>query len=452
MRKQDKLTVLPGKARLYKQSGSSRYYVRIKLDNGKWERKATGTANLNDARERATGLYWETKALASHNLPQTTRTFSSVAKAIVAELEETKDTHDWKQVYKHYIGVIKGYQIPFFGRTRLDNIKSKYKEYTPYVAGCLGRQPSQSTIATHNSALKLIFDKAVESGYMTQLSVPRLDTRGGNSQRRPAFEQAEYGKLIKKLGHWRKRETHRKKDAEIRQLLYDYVLILSSTGIRHGREAMDLRWQNLSFKQSNMKTELVVFSVLQKKGRKAKHKWRNVIMRNKYDNAINVLNRLKNRQDAIKDYTVEQLVNARHDAKIFALSDGTQPKRMDGTFKKFLIEAGMLLGDEGKARSLYSWRHYYATAELTRANPINIALLAKQMGTSIAMIERHYSHLDVVKNGDALSGKLEWTEKNDTKDHDAIVDEVTQRRQRDDGTSYANQENTAEESSQGEDF
>lgn len=36
--------------------------------------------------------------------------------------------------------------------------------------------------------------------------------------------------------------------------------------------------------------------------------------------------------------------------------------------------------------------------------PISIALLAKQMGASIKMIEDYYGHLDTVKRGDELSG------------------------------------------------
>ena len=419
---QDEFTVLPNKARLYKQAGSARFYVAIKLDNGRWERKSTGTADLAEAKEKATALYYEAQALAAHNLPQATRTFSSVAKSVVAELESKKDTADWKQVYKHYIGAIKRYQIPYFRNTRLDNVKDKYRGYQSYVAEQLGHAPSSSTLTNHNCALKLVFDKAIQRGYMTQLNVPKLDTKGKQSQRRPTFELSEYRSLITKLHHWSKAGAHRDRDAEIKLLLVDYVLILANTGIRHGREAMDLKWQNLSFKKSNNGTPLVVFRVLKKKGRTGAHQWRDVVMRNRHNNAINILNRLKDRQEALKGYTVEQLVKQRNDAYIFALSDGTQPKQMASTFKKFLKAKGLLLGDEGTARTLYSWRHFYATVELTRKHPINVALLARQMGTRIQMIEKHYGHLDVIKNGDALSGRMDWDEKNDKKKDGAIVD------------------------------
>jgi hypothetical protein len=263
-------------------------------------------------------------------------------------------------------------------------------------------------MTNHNCALKLIFDKAIDRGYMTQLSVPRLDTSGNQSQRRATFELSEYRRLLNHLRAWSKQETHRDRDTEIRQLLYDYVIILANTGIRHGREAMDLKWQNLSFKKSNKGTPLIVFRVLKKKGRRGSHEWRDVVMRDKHGNQINILNRLKNRQNSIKHLTVQQLVQQKSDAHIFALSDGSQPSRMDGTFKKFLKKYRLQLGDEGTNRTLYSWRHFYATVELTRKRPINVALLARQMGTSVGMIEKYYGHLDVIKNGDALSGKMHW--------------------------------------------
>jgi integrase len=47
---------------------------------------------------------------------------------------------------------------------------------------------------------------------------------------------------------------------------------------------------------------------------------------------------------------------------------------------------------EGQTRTLYSLRHTYATLELLE-NGTDIHTLAKQMGNSVAMIERHYSKL-----------------------------------------------------------
>jgi integrase len=406
--KKDELTVIPNKARLYKQSGSKKYYAALRLDNGKWERKATGEEDLEAAKLRALRLYDETQFAAQHNLPQTTRTFSGIAKAVIQQMEATRNTSQWVSTYKHYIGVLNNYAIPYFHNQPLTQIKTKADGYFPFVMERMGKELSKSTIATHTSALNLVFNYASNAGYMTVLSVPKFSFSGVSSQRRATFELSEYRRVINSLSAWRRKATHRAKDAEIRDLLYDYVLILANTGIRHGREAMDLKWQNLSFRKSQTGHPLIVFKVMKKKGRKGTAEWRDVVMRDKHGNAIKILERLKNRQKSISRKSVKTLVKERSDKHIFALSDGSQPSRLDGTFKAFLKAYNLLVGDTGQPRTLYSWRHFYATVELTRKRPISVALLAKQMGTSVKMIEQHYGHLDVVKEGDALSGRVDW--------------------------------------------
>lgn len=52
-------------------------------------------------------------------------------------------------------------------------------------------------------------------------------------------------------------------------------------------------------------------------------------------------------------------------------------------------------------RSLYSLRHTYATFALTEG--IDIHTLARQMGASIAMIERHYSKITPLISAEKLA-------------------------------------------------
>ncbi|MCZ8172995.1 MAG: hypothetical protein O9272_14775 [Brevundimonas sp.] len=91
--------------------------------------------------------------------------------------------------------------------------------------------------------------------------------------------------------------------------------------------------------------------------------------------------------------TFEQLLKAKVNKPVFSLSDGTVTKNLRQTFKAFLKFCGLLeCPRTGKDRTLYSLRHTYATFALT-LNGADIHALAKQMGTSVLMIERHYSHL-----------------------------------------------------------
>ena len=64
-------------------------------------------------------------------------------------------------------------------------------------------------------------------------------------------------------------------------------------------------------------------------------------------------------------------------------------------------DAWLLKNSVGERRTLYSLRHTYATAELLAGTDIHT--LAKQMGTSVLMLERHYSKLTATMAADKLA-------------------------------------------------
>jgi integrase len=59
-------------------------------------------------------------------------------------------------------------------------------------------------------------------------------------------------------------------------------------------------------------------------------------------------------------------------------------------------------GKNCESKTLYSLRHTYATLELLRAST-DIHTLAKQMGNSAAVIERHYSKLTATMAAERLA-------------------------------------------------
>jgi len=56
----------------------------------------------------------------------------------------------------------------------------------------------------------------------------------------------------------------------------------------------------------------------------------------------------------------------------------------------------------GRKRTLYSLRHTYATLALLNGE-VDIHTLARQMGNSAAMIERHYSKLTATMAAERLA-------------------------------------------------
>ena len=68
---------------------------------------------------------------------------------------------------------------------------------------------------------------------------------------------------------------------------------------------------------------------------------------------------------------------------------------------------------------LYSLRHTYATLALEH-DKVPIHTLTKQMGTSVAMIEKHYSHLKVIQAIEQLRGE----ESRQLIDAGGVIDEM----------------------------
>ena len=91
------------------------------------------------------------------------------------------------------------------------------------------------------------------------------------------------------------------------------------------------------------------------------------------------------------------------DDYIFRMADGKRPYDINGTFEILLKDSGLLRDKHGEVRTLYSLRHTYATFQVL--NGIDLHVLARQMGTSIAMLEKHYSHLIPAMKAKLLAGK-----------------------------------------------
>jgi len=114
------------------------------------------------------------------------------------------------------------------------------------------------------------------------------------------------------------------------------------------------------------------------------------------------LDRIKDRFENLKGKSFNHLINV--EDYVFRLRDGSVPKDLHGAFKIMLRKAELLDDVNGNRRSLYSLRHTYATFQILYSK-IDLHTLAKNMGTSIAMLEKHYSHLDVLHRADILAGR-----------------------------------------------
>jgi integrase len=162
--------------------------------------------------------------------------------------------------------------------------------------------------------------------------------------------------------------------------------------MRHGTEAMGIRWCDLEWHTKDGVKYLRIWVSGKTGGRWliAKH------------SAVDVVRRLHQRQRDIAAIPFDTVFETRQQQRLFRFSDGHQPHSLVGTFRKLMRDSGLLLDSAGQARTLYSFRHTYATLALLESNT-DIHTLSRQMGNSAAMIERHYSKLTATLAADKLA-------------------------------------------------
>ena len=110
------------KLRLDKRAGSDNWYARLTLDNGKRIVKSTKTDDLDEAKEKALELYFETQARIKNKLPAQTRKFKHVADYAILRMERELKETGGKQAYKDYMSALRRWLIPYFGNKDIDKI------------------------------------------------------------------------------------------------------------------------------------------------------------------------------------------------------------------------------------------------------------------------------------------------------------------------------------------
>ena len=386
--------ILDGEVRVYRRERSRRWQAAFSID-GHAFRISTGKRDLAEAKDYARDAYLEYKFRHKNDLPIVTKKFSDVARLAIADMRKQLDADLGKKVYRDYIVCIERYLIPFFGAQFVTSIDyEKIQAFYEWRRAKMGREPKASTLNTHNSAMNRVFEEAVARGFLAHKDVPMLANKGESSERRPDFTREEYRSMIRKLPYWID-QGKAGKPTDMRYLLRDYVLILANTGMRHGTEAENLRWKHITlFEEGGL--QYLEMSVRGKTGR------RDIICRS---GTINYLKRIHERSADIRHIPFEQMLKQQLDLPVFRLPDGTVSKNLHQTFRAFVTEAGLITCPRtGQNRTLYSLRHTYATFALLN-DGMDIHALAIQMGTSIGMIERHYSHLTPRLKKDMLTGK-----------------------------------------------
>jgi integrase len=167
--------------------------------------------------------------------------------------------------------------------------------------------------------------------------------------------------------------------------------------MRAGTEAEFLEWRHIDVEIRD-KQPILHFRL-----QRGKRGARNFVAHN---SCWLLLERIRQLSPDLADMTLEQVLKKRVAKRLFRLSDGSIPDNWNKPFRQWLEDTQLLnCPVTAKERSLYSLRHYYATQRLLEGIPIHD--LAEQMGTSVLMITKHYSHLTPLMKAKQFAGVVD---------------------------------------------
>jgi len=377
---------------LYKRTYSSAWQVRFRLFDRRWHRFTTKHRELEYAKRVAGEMYDRARFKEEMGLPLRTKRFGAVAEQCYQQLQREIEQGLRPMTNRDYQRVIRRYLIPFFGRYNLTSLDNRLvREFELWRNQQIGHMPVASTLANHSAAFNRVIDMAVDMGWLHRNNnIPRLSRRGPKSKARPGFTAEEVQQLLAFMPQWVE-GGHRHTGRQIKLLLRDYVEILLATGMRCGKESLNMLWQHIEWHREGERRYLRIWVSGKTGGRWliAKHR------------AAEALERLALRQTAV-GMSLEKTIERQLPLRVFAFDDGSQPYGLLGTFKRLLAAAGLSRDmSSGQQRTLYSLRHTYATMELLAGTDIHT--LARQMGTSVGMLERHYSKLTATLAAERLA-------------------------------------------------
>jgi integrase len=266
-----------------------------------------------------------------------------------------------------------------------------------------------------------VLDEAEQRGWITHAIRPKPINDGIKTQSRGSFSREEYKIIYEGL-----RTFHAATDnavtAATREVLRNYILVLANTGMRHGTEALNLKWKNLLWIREENETYLGLF-VDGKTGQ------RPLIAR---DRAIRPFERQLALNSELEGQTLDTVIERKVDDYVFKTQLGQRAARanLSRNFERFLKANDLLYGADGKKRTLYSWRHFYATLDLQRG--VSTHALSRQMGNSTGVLDRFYSKLSPFMNPGLHSGR-------DLRENNLALKEAIQRG----ATIHANQNTSA---------
>lgn len=399
------------------------WYCRYKIDE-KWYVVTTKERDLKKAKAKAHNILLTANILKERNLPVISKKVRDIGRLVIASMDDRIKAGDELASFDQYKRIINDFIIPIIGERSITQIDAAaLKHYETKRAEQMGKAPAYSTVRKHNVVLNMLFDEAIVRGFMTNVSKPKLETKGRKSEPYPTFSIYETNIILANLPSWV--EDARTAHKELRQALYDYVRVLIDTGARPGKELLDLQWKKIKVEMEVVSNSKFVIDEEEKEWNpdaeeeyielepinakydaegnvKTKTTWQPIVTLHVhgktkgrdtvgFDMTHKVLNEIADRKyPELKGNKLKKLTVPSNNKHVFWLDETKAPSSFIHMFQDFLEDHGLLNDpNTGKKRVLYSFRSLFTTAAMDY-DSVDMRDLSKVLGNSPTMIMKHY--------------------------------------------------------------
>ena len=410
--------ICDGRVTLYQRTDVQKatWHCRIAFPRQPHIRQSLLTTNEKEAERMAEKLYRDLLYRYERGLPLKRVKFEEVAAAYFVHLEDEVSRGITKTERLTTNRIMSRYCLEYFKGRPIDTITSadinkfrecrrkywttgpgsKVEEYTYQRNGKTvvskkppAKEPALSTSNSENVLLRAVFNYAATNDWITKAQIPVIELKipaakkSRDAHRRPGLDRQEVKKLLE-IGLKRFQEAPDERLKHQRFLLYCFVGMMAYAGMRPF-ECMKLRWKDLGLTAGPIADSYGKVYV------SGKNKSRWLIPLDGFSKITYFLMPYAVQLHKKSEPGFKSALDLA-DRMIFCDLDGTPIKSLSAGFRNLLEEAGLYIDPEtGKPRDSYCLRHYYATERLLAG--VGVYTLAENMGTSVAMIERHYGHL-----------------------------------------------------------
>ncbi len=393
------LTQIDDNAVVFKREGT--YQARIRVD-GKYVYRSLKTGDLAVAIRAAQKLLHKFEFSAEHGIPISAKTFGEVIDEYVkyreAENRQGRTSDGMLRQIKRVVRFWQAYAgsklITAVGDKELrDYVQWRRDYYTQRPNEAKKRNirvnPTDKTLQFDLMIAKAVIKWAHEQGWRGLLPLPTFTYTPKKKRVRPAFENGDYRGVLHAIDRWIK-ACKNPKHLHTRQLLEDYVVILARSGMRVG-EANNLKVRDVVSFVDHLNRINYRFVVRGKTGER---------------DVIPVASVVPHVERMLASKGKDPNPNA----WFFSMAGGTKIISLADQFAKVLELAERKTNSAGDGFSLYSLRHFYAVLALR--DGIGIYDVARNMGTSVDMIQQYYGKQATPKlMATTLGGKLKDSHK-----------------------------------------